>query len=178
MYMMCLRYNTLTNIDLLTTSVAQSLRGASESRSAQGGRRAVHSVPKSFERETIMTRTNTCIFAVLTLLATSSAIDAAQYSSMAVNSAGYSQVVVRVSDLDLSQPEGAQTMLSRLKVAARKVCNNTYRESDMSTLWASRACKKQAMDQAVASVNSPLVTAMYGRPVQNMSGAPSLIAIN
>jgi UrcA family protein len=125
-----------------------------------------------------MNRSSTFAFALLSVLATGSAVNAAPYSNIAISSAGYHQVVVSYSDLDLSQPDGAKAMLSRLQVAARNVCGKTYSERDVSTLWASRACNKQAMNRAVASINAPLVAELYGVPALKSGSTPSRLASN
>lgn len=127
--------------------------------------------------ETLMTRTSTCIFALLTVLATTSAVNAARYSHEAVSSAGQPQIVVSYSDLDLSRPAGAAAMLSRLHYAARTVCDRLFDERDISTVWLYRDCNKRALEHAVAAVNSPLVARLYGVPGVNTNDALGLIAI-
>ena len=67
-------------------------------------------------------------------------------------------VSVNYRDLNLSTIEGAITLHERLKGAARTVCDGltgvaAYQE------W--RSCFEAAMADAVATVNSPLLTAVH-----------------
>jgi UrcA family protein len=70
-------------------------------------------------------------------------------------------VSVNYRDLNLSTIEGAITLHERLKGAARTVCDGltgvaAYQE------W--RSCFEAAMADAVATVNSPLLTAVHRGP--------------
>jgi UrcA family protein len=74
---------------------------------------------------------------------------------------GARSVSVNYRDLNLSTIEGAITLHERLKGAARTVCDGltgvaAYQE------W--RSCFEAAMADAVATVNSPLLTALHRGP--------------
>ena len=70
---------------------------------------------------------------------------------------------VSYADLDLSTPDGASTLLKRIKSAAKEACGP---DPVMSPLTPTAAtlhdrCLKQAADTAVAEVNAPLVVALH-----------------
>ena len=73
------------------------------------------------------------------------------------------QVRVRVSDLDLSQPAGADALLRRFNRAAERACG--YGPDRGPSLLSERAtfrqCRDNAMTTAVAQVNSSLVATRY-----------------
>lgn len=84
------------------------------------------------------------------------------------------RVTVRFADLDLSRPEGAQTLYSRLRGAAEQVCEQVRSESGLS--WAFReqkACIDKATAAAIAKVNRPLLTAYW----QSKTGPRTLPAV-
>jgi UrcA family protein len=62
-------------------------------------------------------------------------------------------VVVRYSDLDLSQPKDAATLYHRIQRAAREACEDNGPESLARTVRI-RKCKKEAVNNAVAKVSS------------------------
>jgi len=61
--------------------------------------------------------------------------------------------VVNYSDLDLSRPRDAHRLYSRIKHAARQVCDN-YPSSDLHLLKAYETCLTKAINDAVAQVQS------------------------
>ena len=64
--------------------------------------------------------------------------------------------IVRYGDLNLESPQGAHAMLSRIKSAARSVC-----EPKPDTLYGIdewEACVSKATADAVANLNAPAVT--------------------
>lgn len=68
--------------------------------------------------------------------------------------------VVSFSDLDLSRDVGVATLYSRIKSAAREVCDPL----DVWTLRLLRQkfdCREDAIGRAVADVNSPALTAYF-----------------
>jgi UrcA family protein len=72
-------------------------------------------------------------------------------------------VVVHYADLDLSTSAGATTLFHRIKGAAKGVCGTPGASIEEHILW--RGCVDSAVGNAVASVNSPLLTAVYsGKP--------------
>ena len=75
------------------------------------------------------------------------------------------QLDVPYADLNLSNPVGAQAMLSRIKHAASHVCGGVPDMLDLRSWSQYRTCVHAAMDDAVSQLHAPLVTAMYtGRP--------------
>ncbi len=66
---------------------------------------------------------------------------------------------VYYGDLDLSKVSDAQTMLRRIKSAAHEVCDEGYR-TPLSMSGFSDACIAQAVTQTVASLDSPVLTAL------------------
>ncbi len=73
-------------------------------------------------------------------------------------------VKVSYRDLNLSTIAGAQALYGRIKTAARSVCGYEGRNLFDQSFW--NACYRGAITDAVAKVNSPLLTAVHtGRPV-------------
>ncbi|MBS0365108.1 MAG: UrcA family protein [Proteobacteria bacterium] len=68
-------------------------------------------------------------------------------------------VRVNYSDLNLSSSAGASKLYQRITAAAREVC--PYDSRSMAQYEHAKACKRQAIDEAVAKVNSPLLTAVH-----------------
>jgi UrcA family protein len=61
---------------------------------------------------------------------------------------------VGYSDLDISKMKGAKTLYLRIRYAAETICQST-------ATWGKKegeACERKAIDDAVARVNSPLVS--------------------
>lgn len=71
-----------------------------------------------------------------------------------------SQKTVRFGDLDLTRPAGAQELYGRIRHAARDVCE-TMSAGGFAAAIRNRICTEQAIAQAVAAVDSPLLTAHY-----------------
>jgi UrcA family protein len=75
-------------------------------------------------------------------------------------------VTVGYRDLDLSTLSGARTLYSRIAAAARDVCGYEGRNFTDQAFW--NGCYKGAIADAVAKVNSPMLTAVHtGRPVES-----------
>ena len=93
---------------------------------------------------------------------------AALAGGLAVSHAGAAEptlvarsVVVRFTDLDLSQPRDAQTLYNRLHAAARQVCNDEGGGmQDLERLRQYKDCVDRAMANAVTDVGSTRVTAI------------------
>ncbi len=66
---------------------------------------------------------------------------------------------VRYADLDLSTASGASTLYRRIKGAALTVCGTEGGSLVEIAHW--HGCVNAAIGEAVASVNSPLLTALY-----------------
>jgi UrcA family protein len=84
------------------------------------------------------------------------------------NKPGANKILVRFTDLNLDNEEGAATLLKRLSKAAKQVCNmpplgseNLYPQSH------GHACRDGALEDAVARVDHPVVTALYRSTRQN-----------
>jgi UrcA family protein len=74
-------------------------------------------------------------------------------------------VTVRFADLDLSTNAGASTLYTRIKWAARQVCGTEGRSLTEIAMW--HRCVDATIADAVHSVNSPRLTALYtGKPAQ------------
>jgi len=75
-----------------------------------------------------------------------------------------SSVKVSYRDLDLSTFAGAHELYGRIKTAARTVCGYEGRNLTDQAFW--NGCYRGAIADAVAKVNSPLLTAVHsGRPI-------------
>ena len=69
------------------------------------------------------------------------------------------QTTIKLGDLDLGRPAGAQAAVNRIRRAARAVCGEHLRSSyplSLSGRW--RACTKVSMRDAVTRLDRPLVT--------------------
>ena len=92
----------------------------------------------------------TALFAVLAFAATAQAAAAEPADTVAVK--------VKMGDLNLASPEGAQQMMNRIHAAARSVCQDL--DSDpISRVTRYDACMGRIIGDAVAKLNSPLVSA-------------------
>jgi UrcA family protein len=70
---------------------------------------------------------------------------------------------VRYGDLDLATSAGVHTLYARIAGAARTVCGFEGTALIEQSLW--NSCYRAAIGDAVAKVNSPLLTAVQsGRP--------------
>jgi UrcA family protein len=77
-------------------------------------------------------------------------------------------VSVGVGDLNLAAEAGAASALSRIHNAARSICGTAPDAKDLGRTADYRDCMTAAIAPAVASLNSPLVTALYtGRAGQS-----------
>ena len=66
---------------------------------------------------------------------------------------------VRYGDLNLANADGAKAMLTRIKHAARQVCEPAPETALDYPDW--RKCVAKATDGAVSRLNAPMVTAAY-----------------
>jgi UrcA family protein len=71
------------------------------------------------------------------------------------------QVVVHYGDLSLSNETGAQSLLSRLKAAGRQACGGTPDRGELRSMGDYRACLNSSLDQAVDTVDAPVLSALY-----------------
>jgi UrcA family protein len=85
---------------------------------------------------------------------------------------GVRSITVNFRDLNLSTIAGATTLYQRIKKAAGKVCQEP--DSFLNDLAAWTRCYRGAIDDAVAKVNSPLLTAVHS----GTSRDPTVTAMN
>jgi UrcA family protein len=83
--------------------------------------------------------------------------------------------VVRFPELDLSKIEGVAALYSRLRSAARIVCEPGGDELFASPL-PDRACIARAVDDAVAKINRPLLTHFHQVQTKSVSAGPVQLA--
>lgn len=69
---------------------------------------------------------------------------------------------VTYSDLNLSSRDGARAMYQRIKSTARKLCGGEPTIGDLGGHASWRACVDSAVDNAVARLDAPMVTAFNG----------------
>jgi UrcA family protein len=93
---------------------------------------------------------------------------AVNQASAAPSDSEPTQVVVRYSDLDLSQPHDARTLYTRIRIAAREACGDVYRD-DLARIVKFDACMEQAVTAAVAKVSSPQVSEIHQAQTQRLS---------
>jgi UrcA family protein len=70
-------------------------------------------------------------------------------------------IAVSYSDLDISNAAGAKLLYARIRRAARKVCTLDGEVGHVSQSRERALCVQRAVDQAVMSVNNPVLVAMY-----------------
>lgn len=113
---------------------------------------------------------------IITLV--SATIISAGLSAQALSAGPASQAeqltrTVRFGDLDLSRPEGAETLYQRIKEAARSVCGQpshaTVGLASLEGRTRMRACIDQATDDAVGKVNHPQLVALNAAEKQQAS---------
>jgi len=72
---------------------------------------------------------------------------------------GLHSVTVNYRDLNLSTVAGATILYQRIKGAGRSVCGDEGRRFDEQRQW--KSCYQRAVADAVAAVNSPMLTGVY-----------------
>lgn len=70
---------------------------------------------------------------------------------------------VATRDLDLSTPKGVEQLYSRIQSVAEDVCQSS--EGPLTAAEAERVCQLQAVDEAVARFNSPLLNRVHAEQV-------------
>jgi UrcA family protein len=73
------------------------------------------------------------------------------------------QVRVRYGDLNLNTEQGADELYRRISYAAHEVCSDVVVPSYVLLESAYRQCRQTAMQDAVAKVDRPRLTALYDR---------------
>jgi UrcA family protein len=66
---------------------------------------------------------------------------------------------IRYADVNLATKAGATTLYRRIEGAARFVCGESGRRLDEQHAW--KECYQNAVDDAVAKVNNPTLSAMH-----------------
>ena len=104
-----------------------------------------------------------------------SAASAAAPSNEQPVSDGAKQYVVRFPDLDLSKLAGATALYARLRHAARVVCD-PLESREMGIAAKYRACVAQAVADAVASVNRPILSEYHQSQTKGGKSGPVQLA--
>jgi UrcA family protein len=107
-----------------------------------------------------------CALLATATLATGLTVDHASAASAFDD--GPKNVVVRYSDLNLSQPQDASTLYNRIQRAARAACENGEAES-LARLQRFHKCIDQAVTNAVAKVSSRQLTEIYEAQTHHQS---------
>jgi len=81
------------------------------------------------------------------------------HSAPAADPSGVRSETVSFRDLNLSTIEGATALYLRIKRAANQVCDEP--EAGVARYQAWRSCYRAAIADAVAKVNSPLLTSVH-----------------
>ncbi|MEP6547180.1 MAG: UrcA family protein [Gammaproteobacteria bacterium] len=68
---------------------------------------------------------------------------------------------VKFADLDLRGAAGAETLYSRIRIAARQVCTPTFAGWEWESVRSSRSCIEKAITRAVADVNASTLTSYH-----------------
>lgn len=102
-----------------------------------------------------MKRTATLIAAAAMIFSAFAAAPASAATS------GVRTETVRYADLNLNSQAGAHAMLSRIDYAARRACFSMTGPMPLTSRAAIRACRTDAMANAVDTLNAPMVSAMY-----------------
>jgi UrcA family protein len=100
---------------------------------------------------TIRTKIYTAISCVMGTAALGTAL------STSVQAEDAPHKTVRFKDLDITTPDGAKVLYSRIRAAARDVCDESIAR-DPILAAAIKACIDKAVDKAVKDVNAPMLT--------------------
>ncbi|HSC07449.1 MAG TPA: UrcA family protein [Steroidobacteraceae bacterium] len=81
-----------------------------------------------------------------------------------------SNITVKFRDLDLAKAEGVATLYQRIERSARLVCTDSSSPYDAGRVQTFERCYQAAIQDAVASINQPQLTALHRakteKPVQ------------
>ena len=95
--------------------------------------------------------------------------------SIAADNSNVRQAVVKFGDLDLSSPQGAARLYSRIDAAAREVCKPLdFNVRDLGTRTQLDACVHKAIADAVTKVAQPQLLAIYN--AKNHQPRPIVVA--
>jgi UrcA family protein len=77
---------------------------------------------------------------------------------------------VRYADLNLDKEAGVANLYTRLRNAAEQVCDSHYGPSPLFLSSSQRACVTAALEQAVANVDRPALTAYHAARSTSQAG--------
>ena len=69
--------------------------------------------------------------------------------------------VVKFADLDLNSLAGAAALYRRIESAAQEVCGDPHRGRDLLSAIRFNSCREQAIERAVNSVNSAVLSDLH-----------------
>lgn len=76
-------------------------------------------------------------------------------------------IKVSYADLNLSSEAGAKSLLARIKTASKQVCGPRPSSRDVRQSFHYQACYQDSLSQAVAAIDSPVLSAMLDGQTQN-----------
>ena len=98
-------------------------------------------------RDKLIVRATAIAISVLAIPMTAIGASPSQFEDVSVK--------VSFADLDIHTDAGAKALYSRLKRASEVACDvDSYMRSGLSVYQKARACYEEALDDAVASINS------------------------
>lgn len=126
--------------------------------------------------------TTTTVRALTVGIAATMAFNAASAASDGVSNVHsmtnqYLTFVVRYSDLDISNVEGAKTLYGRLRLAAKVVCAPVESAGSWGVAQY-RACMDKAISDAVAGVNRPLLSQYHQIRTKGDKAGPVQLAMS
>jgi UrcA family protein len=101
------------------------------------------------------TTIRTQIYTAISCVMGAAALSAALSTSLKAEDAP--SKTVRFSDLDITKSDGAKVLYSRIRAAARNVCESST-GTDPILRVAIKGCIEKAVDKAVKDVNAPMLT--------------------
>jgi len=87
-------------------------------------------------------------------------------------------IAVRYNDLDLDDAAGIAQLYARLRTAAEKVCDTGYRPQALFLAHGWRACVTAALEQGVAAVDRPALTAYHAAKASPARSVAAVAARN
>jgi UrcA family protein len=87
-------------------------------------------------------------------------------------------IAVRYSDLDLDDAAGVAQLHARLTTAAEKVCDTGYRPQALFLAHGWRACVTAALEQGIAAVDHPALTAYHAAKASPARSVAAVAARN
>ena len=113
---------------------------------------------------------NTLIKRSMVALAFAGLVSGLSLPAQADEASSEPSIKVKFRDLDLSKPEGAAALYQRIERSARLVCTDSSSPYDAGRVDTFKRCYEAAIQDAVASINQPQLTALHRakteKPVQ------------